>query len=469
MTNFPEENNETSDLIRRYEANLRGDNFHFFDSYDYAAIAEYYISNFQEKKAQNAINEGLIQYPEAVELQYKQVEVFTLQGLFTKALRLIDRLIEDNVSDVESYLLKGTVFCALGKYQEANIIFQKGINYESDEENKKDLYFRIGLAFQHVLEFSLALQYHYKLYETVPEDLENLFEIAYCYEKLEHFENCIKFYNKYLDIEPYSDKVWYNLGIIYNRLERYSKAVEAYDYALAIHPNHSKAFFNKGNALYYLKRYKEALNCYFTYLNYEDDHSFTNTYIAECYEKMGEFQSAILHYNRALEIDNNLSDALFGLGMVAKLQGNPYEAIHYMERAAKADQTYAECHAQLGELYELIGEDALAINAYRYATIAEPGILQYHLDIAKYYHKRGDILQARDVLKSIQNDFSEDAELFYYLALFSLLLNQKKLAKRYLIQAQNIDNEQIEIIINYCKRNKTLVNQSQIDELLNLK
>lgn len=465
MADFFEEDNNISALVRLYEATLRGEMFRYFDVFDYVDIIEYYLSHLQEDKAQAAIDAGLEQHNDAAAIQYKQAEMFVLRGMPTEALQLIKEMEQEN-DNAEFHLLRGTIFTAVERYEEANSAFQKAL--EREEENKEDLYFRIGLAFQHVFKFSLALQYHYKLYEEAPEDLENLFEIAYCYEQLERLENSIVFYNKYLDIAPYAHKVWYNLGIIYNRLQRYEQAVDAYEYTLAICPKHTKAFFNKGNALFYLKKYKEALTCYFTYLNCEDNHSFTHTYIAECYEKLGEYESATLHYNKALEVDAELSDAWFGLGMVAKLQGKIGDAIQYMEKAAKADETYAESYAELGELYSLIGEDALAISAYRYAIIAEPEVWQYHLELAKFYHKKNDITQARNVLEALKKDFKEEAELFYYLSLFALLMEEKETAKRYLKAAKAIDNGQFDTIVNYCKRNHALVSKGKIDELLKL-
>lgn len=465
MASFFDDNKNISDLVKLYEATLRGESFRYFDVFDYVDIAEYYLAHMQENKAEDVVNEGLEQHPNAPELKFKQAEIFVLKGKEQKALDLIKELEVDN-DDAEFHLLRGTVFTAMGKYEEANLAFLKAI--EREEENKEDLYFRIGLAFQHVFEFSLALQYHYKLYEEQPEDLDNLFEIAYCYEQLDRLENSVLFYNKYLDIAPYAHKVWYNLGIIYNRLQRYEEAIEAYDYTLAIRPKHSKAFFNKGNSLFYLDKYSEALTCYFKYLNYEDNHALTHTYIGECYEKLGVYDSAILHYNRALGIDDKLADAWFGLGAVAKLQGNIYDAIHFMEKAAKTDETFGECYVELGELYALINEDTLAINAYRYAIIAEPEVWKFHLELAKFYHKRNNITEAREILESVKQDFKEEAELFYYLSLFALLQDDVEKAKRYLRQAKAIDNGQFDELVNYCKMNETLISKGKIEDLLKL-
>ncbi|PVX50038.1 tetratricopeptide repeat protein [Balneicella halophila] len=465
MTNYFDENKDIAELVRLYEETLRGESFRYFDVFDYVDIAEYYLTTMQESKAENVISEALVQHPDAIELKYKQAEMYVLKGKTQKALNLIKEL-EQTSDDAEFHLLRGTIFTATGKYEEANSAFLMAI--ERDDENREELLFRIGLAFQHVFEFSLALQYHYKLYEESPNDLNNLFEVAYCYEQLERLDNSILFYNKYLDISPYSHKVWYNLGIIYNRLQRYEDAVEAYDYTLAIRPKHSKAYFNKGNALFYLGKYKEALTCYLKYLNYDDNHSLTNTYIAECYERLGEYESAVLHYNKALSIDPKLSDAWFGLGMVAKLQGNIYEAIQHMEKAAKTDGTFSECYIELGELYTLINEDTLAINAYRYAIIASPDALHNHIELAKFYHKKNNIQEAREVLEAVKKDFKEEAELFYYLSLFALLEDDLVEAKRYLKQAKSIDNGQFDELVNYCRRNEPLVSKGKIDDLLKL-
>lgn len=464
-----EEDYDVPGLISKYEQLIKTGITHYFDVDEYGVIIDYYISYMENEKAEESLNYAFLQHPDAVLLKCKKAELLMLSGKYKKALKLIDELeYIENTTDLQ--LLKGTVYISMGMYKKGVRAFELALTLEEDAIH--DLLFRIGLAFQHVLQFKIALKYHYRLYELDSEDLENIFELAYCYEQLGKFENSVKFYDKYLDIEPYSDKVWYNLGIIYNQLEEYEKAIEAYDYALAIRPKHGKSYFNKGNALFYMEKYEKAMGCYFKYLNYEDNHAYTHTYIGECYEKLNLFDNAVLHYQKAIDIDGEAYDAWFGLGMVAKIRGDIHEAISYLEKTAQINSYYSETYAELGDLYSEIGDDALALGAYRYASILEPRVWQYQLRLAQFHHRKGDIKEAKEVLKRTVKVLEEagesEAELYYYLSLFSLLNGELNDAKRYLIHGKSMDNTLFDSVVNYCKRNTTLVSPMQLDELLKL-
>ncbi len=161
MTNFFEEDKEITNLIQRYEAFSRGVENYFFDVADFVEIIEFYLSKMKENKAQKAVGIALEQYPNATPILYKQVEVLLLKGQAKKALDLLSNLAENN-NDSEFYLLQGGVFTSLQKLKQADVAFQKAIEQEADDENRRDILFRIGLAFQHILEFNLALKYYYK-------------------------------------------------------------------------------------------------------------------------------------------------------------------------------------------------------------------------------------------------------------------------------------------------------------------
>lgn len=461
---FEDYEENIAEIVENFEKNIKENNTRYFDVEDYLLLIEHYMSSSNSKKARVALDTALSQHPSSLDLQLKEAELLSMDNKQVEALAIIKKL-EPLRNDTDVFLLKGIVFNALNKIQKADEAFQKAIMKEDDEDDMLDLYFKIGLSFQHILNFSKALKYHRKLFELSPIHKENIFELAYCYEQLEMFDDSVLFYNKYLDLNPYSEKAWYNLGIIYNKLYRYQEAVDAYDFTLAIHPENKDAIFNKGNAYFYLQQYDKSLSCYLKSLNFSDNHSLTHTYIGECYEKKGDYLNARLHYIKATEIDDSLSEAWFGLGMVAKLENHFGEAIYYMERSLKEDSSYAESYLELGKIYEIVGEKILALNSYKCAMLTSPSTLFYVLELAKFYHRERNVEGALEVLQNSASFFDENAEYLYYRALFYFLTEQKDSAVKSFEKATSLDKEEVDIVLNYCKENIELINQNKFNEL----
>lgn len=464
---FEDNKNEISAIIASYEKNLKENIARYFDVDDYLTLVDHYMLSSKIKRANMALETGLSQHPYSLDLKLKEAELLTMQNRHSEALTIIDFL-EPLRNDTDLYLLKGIVLNTLNKSKDANKAFHKAIELEEDIEELYELYFKIGLSFQHIIKYKEALRYHKKLFELAPTHKENTFELAYCYEQLNLLSQSVKFYDKYLDENPYSEKVWYNMGIIHNKLQQYEEAIKAYDFALAISPNNKDALFNKGNAFFYQQKYDKSLSCYLQCLNFPDDHSFTHTYIGECYEKKGEFQSATLHYNKAIEIDEDLAEAWFGLGMVAKLQLHFGKAIFYMEQSIKKDNSYGESHLELGKIYETIGEKTLALSAYKYAALINPQVWYYLLELVTFYHRENKTDIALKLLEENIDIFNEEAEFHFYSSLFSLLLEKKDNAITHLKKGLSLDKEQFDSVLNYCKEYSHIIDKNKFNELQNL-
>lgn len=456
-----------SAIIANYEKNLKENTIQYFDVDDYIALIDYYILSSKINKANIALSIGLSQHPNALDLIQKKAEILTLDNEYNDALEIVEQL-EPLKNDTDLFLLKGNILNNLNKLNDAKNAFEQAIRIEDNQEDLLDIYFKIGLSFQQVNKYKEAVKYHKSLFDLSPTHEENLFELAYCYEQMNIPDLCIKYYNIYLDENPYSEKIWYNLGIIYNKKKDYKKAIESYDFSLAIRPENKDAIFNKGNALFYQRNYNESLSCYLNCLNFPDNHSLTHTYIGECYEKKGEFDYAKMHYRKALEIDEDLAEAWFGLGMVAKLQLKFGEAIHYMEESIKKDSSYGESYLELAKIYEIIGEKTLALNAYKYPTLTIPHEWYYLLELVKFYHREQKTEIGLKLLEENREKFYDEVEYYYYISLFSFLTNKKEQAKHYLKEGLFLDKEQIDTILYYCQENMTLIGTDRFNEFKNL-
>jgi len=103
-----------------------------------------------------------------------------------------------------------------------------------------------------------------------------------------------------------------NLGVVYYQMGRLSDALSAYDAALAVNPNDADVHYNKG-ATYVQQALQSSV---------PDD--------ALLSQGVGEFQ-------RALEIDPDLPQTHFSLGVVYAMRGQNPEAISEFQRFLELD------------------------------------------------------------------------------------------------------------------------------------
>ena len=144
--------------------------------------------------------------------------------------------------------------------------------------------------------------------------------------------------------------------------------MEAYDYALAINSQNTFAIFNKGNILSNLERYADAIPVYHEYLENEPDSFEAMTYLAECYEKIGEVIMARKYYQEAIELAPEFADPWFGLGVIALNTGNTDDSLIFFRKAVRLDDENPEIWYLLGKAHYSKGEKKAALRCFREAS-----------------------------------------------------------------------------------------------------
>jgi len=203
---------ESNDLVNRYEEMLKSNRKYFFDVFEFESIIDYYIDTDKTNNALNVVKFASQQHPNSVNLQLKEAQVLIDKGLAGQALKVIEHVefIESSNSDV--YLIKGSALNILGKYSDAERAFDHAIEFTYDD--KVEVMHTIAQSFDQIGRYKTALKYLLAAYDLENSNVAVLYDIGYCYEKLGQINRSIEYYNQYLDREPFSENGWYNLGIL---------------------------------------------------------------------------------------------------------------------------------------------------------------------------------------------------------------------------------------------------------------
>ena len=85
---------------------------------------------------------------------------------------------------------------------------------------------------------------------------------------------------------------------------------------------------------------------------------------ANCLDDLGEYEDALAHYNRALEINPSHPDTLFRLAYDFDLSGEDEKALEYYEKCIEEVPLYTNAMINLGIIYEDNGEYEKAVSCY---------------------------------------------------------------------------------------------------------
>jgi len=359
---------ESSDIVKRYEQFLSGTAPGYFDVEELENIIEFYLRKGRTKDCTKALDLGLKLHPNNTALKTKRAKIYLATGDATKAFHILDKLAES--TDYEVILLKIEVLIKLERTKEARMLSEKLIEDESDDLDNVCLdvaYIYLGQG-----DYGTALKLLEKGDRHNTENIELLYELAFCYEQNEEFEQAIVVNNRIITLDPFANEAWFNLGQLYFSLQEFPKALEAYEFALAIDENDSLSCIQKGHVLFQLDQFEQAID---TYLDYNKMTSYswqTDIFIAECFEKLERYKESISFYTQSLEAHSDNYDALTGIGICLLEQEKYVESMNYIRQALEINNEASDSWVYLAEAYVGLEDIDNALLAYIKAIALDP-------------------------------------------------------------------------------------------------
>lgn len=413
--------------INRFEDMIKSKNTCYFDVCEFEVIIDYYLDQHNFRHAEEAINTGLNQHPQAYEIKFRLAQLFIQSGKPAKGLRLLRNIENIEATNSEFYLLKGSALNILGKPEEARQAFDEAIMHASD--GKDDVIYNIAYSHINSRNYKVALKYLELAFEVNPLNTSVIQEIALVCERMDQLEKSAEYYQKYLDIDPFSDNVWLSLGIAYSALNNTEKALEAYDYAIAIRPQNISALFSKANTLVNIGRNKEAISAYNEILDLDPDSVQALTYIGECYEKMTFYKRSEYYFKRAIELDETFADAWYGLGISYFQQDNCKLSLGYFLKANKIDPENADFWFMLGEVHKKLNNLEKSAEAYNRVIELDPNDYEAWITRAELsFMDNNDLKGAIRILTKAVEYNPEISVINYQLATYYFFNNQSKQA-----------------------------------------
>ncbi|MCB0763484.1 MAG: tetratricopeptide repeat protein [Flavobacteriales bacterium] len=376
----PDNNNDRSGCVERYESMLTRNDHYFFDVEEFEMIIEHYLEQNDPRKAGSVLEYAKQQHPGALDLLFCEAHLLMSTGKLNKALEVLDANGKVEPFNEDVHLHKAGIHSQLRNYRKA--IEHYKVALELAEEGIDDIYLDLAFEHENMEAFDLAIDCLKKALEINPENEAVLYELAYCFDLADKHQVAVSYFREFTDEHPYAFVAWYNLGNALARIERFAESNEALDLCIAIDERFTSAYFSKARNLLQLGELQAAVDCYSETLAYDGPQAVTFSYIGECFEKMERYEQALIHYDQALALDPNWVDAWVGRGVVKGMQSRLQESVQDLTTALKLAPDHGDAWFYLAGTLGRQERYDEALVAYAKLNTLEPENIEGWLDHA---------------------------------------------------------------------------------------
>ncbi|NJB37618.1 tetratricopeptide repeat protein [Croceivirga sp. JEA036] len=431
-------NENHNPTIHKFESMLKTDDVYFFDAEDFEEIIHHYLNIGKVTLGKKAIQIGLQQHPNCMEIKLLQVEVLVFEDQFTLAQDLLDELETIDAHNEEIYIQRANILSKKDDHNGAVNMLRKALILNANEDNF-DIYSLMGMEYLFMDNYKKAKECFIKCLDVDDSDYSSLYNVIYCFEFLEDFDGAIVFLNDYLEKNPYCEVAWHQLGKMYDEKNMHKEALSAFDFAIISDDTFLGAYFEKAKILEKMGQLNEAIACYETTIEIEDPTSHAYLRIGKCHEKLGNDELAKYYYYHTVHEDPLLDKGWLAITKFYYRKENYERALHYVNKAINIDgdnPTYWRLNA---DTFYALGNYAEADFAYKQAV--ELGNYEFSTwsNWAKTLHHLKDSAAAIQVLLQGLEFYPNHAELIYQLSGLYLTNNQQDLAKEQLTIALQLN------------------------------
>ena len=422
--------------ISKFESMLKTDDVYFFDAEDFEEIIHHYLNIGKISLGKKAIQIGLEQHPNSLELKLLRVEVLTFEDKYEAAEKLLDEIQYIDTRNEEIYIQRANIHSKQDNHEKAIGLLLEALQLTEDGF---DIYSLLGMEYLFMDDYENAKQSFMKCVDLDDRDYAALYNVVYCFEFLEDCPGAIHYLNDYLERNPYCEVAWHQLGKMYVAEKMYPEALTAFDFAIISDDSFMGAYFEKGKVLEKMGRYNEAVENYETTISIEDPTSHAYLRIGKCHEKLGNTDLAKYYYYNTVHEDPLLDKGWLAITDFHFKQENYKKALHYINKAINIDGENPLYWKKAAKTYVALSNFDEADFAFKQTVDLGNYELDTWLGWAEVLHRLEDYDSSIQVLIQGLEFYPETAELLYKIAGLYIKNKETSSAKEKLIKAIQTD------------------------------
>ena len=184
-----------------------------------------------------------------------------------------------------------------------------------------------------------------------------------------------------------------------------------------------------------------------------------------CNSALGEIDSSIISFNKAIELKPDYDEAYFNLGVAFNQTGQLGEAINCYERAISIKHAYPTAHNNLGLIALSQGQLDNALKSFEWAVAYSPEYAEAHNSLGAALQELKQFEKAKVSFKKAVALNPQYAQGLHNLAILSEIINLPDEASEYYEKALAVEPNYAEAYRNQSRTKKYKKNDPQIAQM----
>ncbi len=409
---------EMMELIRQYEEATQHNSPAYLDEESYEKLIFFYQDNREFKKATQAVEHALEQYPFSSEFMLKKAEILAEQNYLDEALEVLEHTEQLNPMDVGIALTRADILLFKGAHEAALKEIERGFSLAETSDDKCELFLEKADVYEDKELYWEVIESLQSALEHEPENEEALNRLWFATEITEKYNESIAYHKTLIDRTPYNHLAWFNLGHAYAGKQMWDEAQDAFEYVTAIREDFDSGYICLGDVKFMKEEYELALNFYHDAIKIGKPQKELYLKTGECYDKLNDMPKARNYIRKAIAADPHYDEAFFLLGETYRKDGNWGQAINAFERAFKLNKDNTDYMLALADAYLNIEDIQKSVDLFEQILETDPKSKSNWVNLAAAKFEMHDYTNAFKLLNDAAAKFEGDADILYIKAVF---------------------------------------------------
>lgn len=333
-----------------------------------------------------------------------------------------------------------------GNLESAKQHFEQQLKLNPNEPNSLQL---LGLVYSKMGNIDSAIAHMETSLKVAPKQPHVLNNLGNCFKKVSNFPEATKCYEKAIRLQPDYLDAYSNLILIHLALSELSRAKRVCEQGLEKLPNNLKLLKHKARCLRELNLFDESIKLYKLLLQNNSQAVDVLHDLGITYRLNGEPKEALSHYLTAARLGLDNYQLSHNIANAYSDMGDLQSAISFYSKAIQQNPGYVESHKNLNELLWETGDEDKLLNSYFYGFDRTQNNQDLKLAYARSLLRFSQEQQALDFLSPLANEFKTDPEFYDLLGLSLKGLDLNDKALEVMAQGVNLKGASNDQIINY--------------------
>lgn len=219
--------------------------------------------------------------------------------------------------------------------------------------------------------------------------------------KEKYVEKALQDFTKAISLDYTYAEPFLNRGILYYNTGRPEQALADFNRFLELKPDNPDGLLNRANTLSTLGKFNEAIPDYNKYLTKNDDPK-AYMWRGVAYFNIQNYDSAIIDFNKSIEIDPDYYEPYYWLGVIYYNQQNYNDALKFLDLSISKNSNNVNSYIWKGLCYMNMNEFHKAIEQYSKAIEIDPNNITAYINRFNAYRLIGDVANAQKDFEILQ-------------------------------------------------------------------